>query len=100
LRKEMTSIFDATAKIDEQISWAKEGPTIIMIVGVNGAGKTTSIGKLSAQWAEMGHKVLVAAGDTFRAAAGAQLKVWTERAQVEIFSPDGVTDPAAVAFDA
>ncbi len=100
LRKEMTQIFDVTAKLDEQVHWAKEGPTVIMIVGVNGAGKTTSIGKLSAQWAQMGHKVLVAAGDTFRAAAGAQLQAWTERAQVEIFSPAGVTDPAAVAFDA
>ncbi len=100
LRKEMTDIFEVTAKLDEQVHWAKEGPTVIMIVGVNGAGKTTSIGKLSAQWAQMGHKVLVAAGDTFRAAAGAQLKAWTERAQVEIFSPEGVTDPAAVTFDA
>ncbi len=100
LRKEMTDIFDVTSKLDEQVHWAKEGPTVIMIVGVNGAGKTTSIGKLSAQWAQMGHKVLVAAGDTFRAAAGAQLKAWTERAQVEIFSPEGVTDPAAVTFDA
>jgi fused signal recognition particle receptor len=100
LRREMAQIFDETAKLDEQVHWAKEGPTVIMIVGVNGAGKTTSIGKLSAQWAEMGHKVLVAAGDTFRAAAGAQLKVWTERAAVEIFSPEGVNDPAAVAFDA
>lgn len=79
---------------------AESGPTVIMIVGVNGAGKTTSIGKISAKAASEGLKVLVAAGDTFRAAAGAQLKVWTERAQVEIFSPEGVTDPAAVAFDA
>ena len=51
LRKEMTDIFEVTAKLDEQVHWAKEGPTVIMIVGVNGAGKTTSIGKLSAQWA-------------------------------------------------
>ena len=71
-----------------------------MIVGVNGAGKTTSIGKISAQLAKEGKKVLVAAGDTFRAAAGGQLKVWTDRAAVEIFSPEGVTDPSAVAFDA
>lgn len=100
LRKEMSEIFEVTAKLDEKVHWAKEGPTVIMIVGVNGAGKTTSIGKLAAQWAEMGHKVMVAAGDTFRAAAGAQLKVWTERARVDIFSPEGVSDPAAVAFDA
>jgi fused signal recognition particle receptor len=100
LRDQMSEIFEVSIKEDEKIHWAKQGPTVIMIVGVNGAGKTTTIGKLSAQWAEMGHKVLVAAGDTFRAAAGAQLKVWTERAQVDIFSPEGVTDPAAVAFDA
>jgi len=75
-------------------------PSVWMIVGVNGAGKTTSIGKLAAHLAFAGKKVLVAAGDTFRAAAGNQLKVWTERAQVEIFSPPGVTDPSAVAFDA
>jgi fused signal recognition particle receptor len=73
---------------------------VIMVVGVNGAGKTTSIGKISAQWAQSGKKVLVAAGDTFRAAAGQQLKVWTERAAVEIFAPEGITDPSAVAFDA
>jgi fused signal recognition particle receptor len=75
-------------------------PAIWMVVGVNGAGKTTSIGKIAAHLARSGKKVLVAAGDTFRAAAGNQLKVWTERAQVEIFSPPNVTDPSAVAFDA
>lgn len=75
-------------------------PAVWMVVGVNGAGKTTSIGKIAAHLARSGKKVLVAAGDTFRAAAGNQLKVWTERAQVEIFSPDNVTDPSAVAFDA
>lgn len=74
--------------------------SVILIVGVNGAGKTTSIGKLSSRLAEQGKKVLVAAGDTFRAAAGNQLKTWTERAQVEIFHPEGVKDPSAVAFDA
>lgn len=75
-------------------------PAVWMVVGVNGAGKTTSIGKMAAHLAKSGKKVLVAAGDTFRAAAGSQLKVWTDRAQVEIFSPEGVTDPSAVAFDA
>lgn len=82
------------------LHFAQTGPTVLMIVGVNGAGKTTSIGKLASQFASQGKKVLVAAGDTFRAAAGGQLKVWTERAHVEIFSPEGVTDPSAVAFDA
>ncbi len=75
-------------------------PAVIMVVGVNGAGKTTTIGKLSRRLAQSGRRVLVAAGDTFRAAAGDQLKVWTERAQVEIYSPEGVTEPSAVAFKA
>lgn len=78
----------------------QEKPAVWMIVGVNGAGKTTTIGKLAAHLAKNGKKVLVAAGDTFRAAAGNQLKAWTDRAQVEIFSPEGVSDPSAVAFDA
>ena len=91
--------------VSELVKKQTEGPTVLMVVGVNGAGKTTSIGKITAQLAHQGFKVLVAAGDTFRAAAGGQLKVWTERAQnanghVEIFWPDNVTDPAAVAFDA
>lgn len=87
-------------------------PSVWMVVGVNGAGKTTSIGKIAAQLASQGQKVMVAAGDTFRAAAGAQLKVWTDRAEnmaaktessqgiVDIFHPEGVSDPSAVAFDA
>lgn len=75
-------------------------PQIWMIVGVNGVGKTTTIGKLAHLAAAKGAKVLVAAGDTFRAAAQSQLKVWSERAQVEIFAPENVKDPGAVAFDA
>jgi fused signal recognition particle receptor len=75
-------------------------PQVWMIVGVNGVGKTTTIGKLAHLAASQGAKVLVAAGDTFRAAAQSQLKVWSERAQVEIFAPENVTDPGAVAFDA
>lgn len=95
-------------KVIEVLNHADNGPTVLMILGVNGAGKTTSIGKITAQLAGANKKVLVAAGDTFRAAAGGQLKVWTERAQskadglgeVEIFWPPQVTDPAAIAFDA
>ncbi len=75
-------------------------PSVWMVVGVNGAGKTTSIGKLAFQAASQGKKVMVAAGDTFRAAAGAQLKVWSDRAQVEIYSPENVKDPGAVAYEA
>lgn len=75
-------------------------PAILLVVGVNGAGKTTTIGKLARRIAQSGRKVLVAAGDTFRAAAGDQLKVWTERARVEIYSPENVQDPSAVAYQA
>jgi fused signal recognition particle receptor len=84
----------------ERLNIWSHKPAVLMIVGVNGAGKTTTIGKLARRIAQSGRKVLVAAGDTFRAAAGDQLKVWTERAQVEIFSPENVTDPSAVAFQA
>ncbi|KYG64603.1 signal recognition particle-docking protein FtsY [Bdellovibrio bacteriovorus] len=106
LKEEIKNIFAGSHSstpeqgILSKIQFAENGPTVLMIVGVNGAGKTTSIGKISSQLASQGKKVLVAAGDTFRAAAGGQLKVWTDRAQVEIFSPEGVTDPSAVAFDA
>ncbi|MEI7973439.1 MAG: signal recognition particle-docking protein FtsY, partial [Bdellovibrio sp.] len=79
---------------------ALEKPRIIMVVGVNGAGKTTSIGKLAHHYHQQNLRVLVAAGDTFRAAAGEQLKTWSERAQVEIFWPPGTQDPSGVAFQA
>src|SRR3989338_3374228 len=116
LQREMTEIlepiqagFEGHIKLQQQIHQAATGPTVLMIVGVNGAGKTTSIGKITSQLAQDGQKVLVAAGDTFRAAAGNQLKMWTDRAQataesgkgeVEIFWPTNTTDPSAVAFDA
>ena len=74
-------------------------PTVIMMTGVNGAGKTTSIGKLTRHLSEAGAAVLLAAGDTFRAAAREQLDVWAGRNQVDIVSQDG-GDPAAVSFDA
>lgn len=105
LKQEFLDIF-SEAKVDAPGAHAlsllsvDHMPAVWMIVGVNGAGKTTSIGKISAILAKGGKRVLVAAGDTFRAAAGSQLKVWTERAQVEIFAPEGTTDPSAVAFDA
>lgn len=84
----------------EHLSIWNKKPAILLVVGVNGAGKTTTIGKLSRRIAQSGRKVLVAAGDTFRAAAGDQLKVWTERASVEIFSPENVQEPSAVAYQA
>jgi fused signal recognition particle receptor len=74
-------------------------PTVMMVVGVNGAGKTTSIGKLTHHLAASGEKVLLAAADTFRAAAREQLSVWGDRNRVDIVSQEG-GDPAAVSFDA
>jgi fused signal recognition particle receptor len=75
-------------------------PAVILIVGVNGAGKTTSIGKLSSKFKAQGKKVLMAAGDTFRAAAIEQLEVWSNRAKVDIVKHQENSDPAAVVYDA
>ncbi len=75
-------------------------PSVLMIIGVNGVGKTTSIGKIAAHYKSEGKKVLVAAADTFRAAAIDQLGVWCERAGVDMIKQGGGSDPAAVVFDA
>lgn len=75
-------------------------PSVIMVIGVNGAGKTTTIGKLCHQFKEEGRKVLVAAADTFRAAAIEQLEVWTQRAGVDIVKHTEGSDPASVVYDA
>lgn len=75
-------------------------PAVILIIGVNGAGKTTTIGKLAARYKNEGKKVIVAAADTFRAAAIEQLEVWTQRAGVDIVKHAEGSDPAAVVFDA
>ncbi len=75
-------------------------PSVILVIGVNGVGKTTTIGKLSYQLKNEGKKVLVAAADTFRAAAIDQLQVWTDRAGVDIIKHSEGADPAAVVFDA
>ena len=75
-------------------------PSVVMVIGVNGAGKTTTIGKLAANLKRSGKRVIVAAADTFRAAAIDQLNVWTDRAGVEIVKHSEGSDPAAVIFDA
>jgi fused signal recognition particle receptor len=75
-------------------------PTVILVVGVNGVGKTTTIGKLSNYFRLFNYKVMMAAGDTFRAAASAQLKIWGERAQCDVIAHEEGADPAAVVFDA
>lgn len=75
-------------------------PSVIMVIGVNGAGKTTTIGKMAWQFKNAGNKVIVAAADTFRAAAIDQLNIWTDRAGVDIVKHTEGADPAAVVFDA
>jgi fused signal recognition particle receptor len=75
-------------------------PTVVLVVGVNGTGKTTTIGKLASRLREAGHSVVLAAADTFRAAAEEQLEIWAERAGADFVGSSRGADPAAVAFDA
>ena len=79
---------------------APEAPTVVLVVGVNGTGKTTTIGKLAQKLSEHGRWVLVGAADTFRAAAEEQLEIWAERAGADFVGASRGADPAAVAFDA
>ena len=78
----------------------EKGPAVILVIGVNGVGKTTSIGKLAANYRNQGKKVLIASADTFRAAANEQLAEWARRADVDIISGYEGSDPASVVFDA
>ena len=84
---------------DRTVRYAAEGPTVILVAGINGAGKTTSIAKLAYQMKADGKKVILAAADTFRAAAVEQLTIWADRIGVDIIKGTG-TDPAAVVYDA
>lgn len=77
----------------------KKTPYVMMVVGVNGVGKTTTIGKLAWTWKQQGKSVLLGAGDTFRAAAVSQLQLWAERSGVEVYSKGMNTDPGAVAYE-
>jgi fused signal recognition particle receptor len=83
-----------------ELNRPKEGPWVILVVGVNGVGKTTSIGKLSAHFLAEGKSVLLAAADTYRAAAIDQIKVWGDRLGVDVIAHQPGSDPAAVAYDA
>jgi len=93
------ALADLLRPLEKPLEIGRHTPTVIMVAGVNGAGKTTSIGKLTKHLATEGAAVLLAAADTFRAAAREQLGVWADRNTVEIVSQDG-GDPAAVSFDA
>ena len=96
LREEISSLLDA-APVPQMPS---SKPYVIMVVGVNGVGKTTTVGKLAAMFRSQGKKVVVGAADTFRAAAVEQLSIWAERAGVDIVKQQMGSDPASVAFDA
>ena len=106
-RGEVTDLADALADEVEALfgeaptlATAPEAPTVVLVVGVNGTGKTTTIGKLARKLGEHGRSVLVGAADTFRAAAEEQLEIWAERAGAEFVGGSRGADPAAVAFDA
>jgi len=85
---------------DHRLSTAPSGPTVYLMVGVNGVGKTTSLGKLAFNEVQAGKKVILAAADTFRAAAADQLAIWAERSGAELIRQHENADPAAVVFDA
>lgn len=102
LREEVTRLFpDGEVRTDGNAIELPEGPRpyVIMVVGVNGVGKTTTIGKLAYNYRKSGKQVLIGAADTFRAAANEQLEIWAKRAGVDIIQQQPGADPAAVAFD-
>lgn len=99
LAKEISAILTA-GEDQNQTKMAEEGPTVLLVIGVNGAGKTTTIGKLAAYYKGQGKRVMLAAADTFRAAAIDQLEVWGERTGAQVIKHEEGSDPAAVAFDA
>lgn len=100
VKTELKKIFDnnSLAKSSESIIQIK--PYVILVIGVNGVGKTTTIGKLAYYYKQQGKKVLIAACDTFRAAASEQLEIWSERANADIIINENSIDPSAVAFEA
>ena len=103
LREEVANLLTENKSLDVSNSFETENlpkPYVIMVVGVNGAGKTTTIGKLANQFQQRGKKVVLGAGDTFRAAAVEQLKTWGQRAGVPVIEHGMNTDPSAVAYDA
>ena len=97
LKNEILSILGSQAPVTQEV---REKPHVVLVVGVNGVGKTTTIGKLAAAAKDSGKKVLIGAADTFRAAAIEQLAIWAERAEAEFVRHRANADPAAVAFDA
>lgn len=97
--EKMVEIYQRNDELSEEMN-IQDGLTVILIVGVNGVGKTTSIGKLAHKYISEGKKVMLAAGDTFRAGAIQQLEIWGDRVGAEVVSQSAGSDPAAVMFDA
>lgn len=95
-----TELKQSLRREDGDLRWAASGPTVLMMVGVNGTGKTTSIGKLAAYYKAQGRTILLAAADTFRAAAVDQLGIWAQRVQVDVVKHQPGGDPGAVCYDA
>ena len=100
LATDIAAILEPVARPLDATAQPKAGPQVILVVGVNGTGKTTTIGKLAQRLREEGKSVMLAAGDTFRAAAIDQLRLWGERTGAAVVAHDTGADPAAVAFDA
>ncbi len=102
LREEVAALLEEnqSSSLENAFAEPKQKPYVIMVVGVNGVGKTTTIGKLASQFHQNGLKVVLGAADTFRAAAVDQLKLWGERVGIPVIDHGMNTDPAAVAFDA
>lgn len=101
LRDEIVQLLaeNNTQEIEDFSPPAQDKPYVLLVVGVNGVGKTTTIGKLAHQFKQAGHKVVLGAGDTFRAAAVDQLKIWSERVGCDFYAKGMYTDPAAVAYE-
>jgi fused signal recognition particle receptor len=93
LKYELVSILESNSQDNEWNSSNTQPPYVILIVGVNGVGKTTTVGKLAHNYKIAGNKVIIGSADTFRAAAKEQLNIWTERAQVEVVQKDHGSDP-------
>ena len=93
-------VMDLWPDTDRRILFAESGPTVILVTGINGSGKTTSIAKLGKHFVDQGKRVILGACDTFRAAAVEQLTIWSDRIGVQIVKHDQGADPGAVAYDA
>mgnify|MGYP000064839720 CR=1 FL=1 len=100
LSEKLVEMLSGDAGNDSKLHLPDSGPAVVLFVGVNGVGKTTTIGKLAHRFKQEGKKVLLAAGDTFRAGAIEQLEVWGERVGVDVIKHQAGSDPAAVMFDA